>query len=245
MDIVLRVQDILLKPRETWPTIASEPGDVASLYKNYLLILAAIPPLAGFIGMSLIGFGFIRIPLMFGLSSMVAQYVLTLVMVYVVALVVDALAPTFGGMRDKLRALKLVVYGSTAAMVGGIFSLLPALSILGLVAALYSIYLFYLGLPVLMRCPQDKAVAYTAVVGVISIVAGLVVGALTVGWRAQRHHGAHRHAERRRDDRHREDAGVRQADGSGGRARTEGRGDRHRCRQAGGSGEASGQAVRP
>jgi len=178
MDIVRRVQDILLKPRETWPTIASEPGDVASLYKNYLLILAAIPPLAGFIGMSLIGFGFIRIPLMFGLSSMVAQYVLTLVMVYVLALVVDALAPTFGGMRDKLRALKLVVYGSTAAMVGGIFSLLPALSILGLVAALYSIYLFYLGLPVLMRCPQDKAVAYTAVVGVISIVAGLVVGAL-------------------------------------------------------------------
>ena len=83
MDIVRRVQDILLKPRETWPTIASEPGDVASLYKNYLLILAAIPPLAGFIGMSLIGFGFIRIPLMFGLSSMVAQYVLTLVMVQV------------------------------------------------------------------------------------------------------------------------------------------------------------------
>ena len=181
MDIVRRVQDILLKPRETWPTIASEPGDVASLYKNYLLILAAIPPLAGFIGMSLIGFGFIRIPLMFGLSSMVAQYVLTLVMVYVVALVVDALAPTFGGMRDKLRALKLVVYGSTAAMVGGIFSLLPALSILGLVAALYSIYLFYLGLPVLMRCPQDKAVAYTAVVGVISIVAGLVGGAMWGG----------------------------------------------------------------
>jgi hypothetical protein len=178
MDIVRRAQDILVKPRETWPTIASEPVDVASLYKDYLMILAAIPPVAGFIGMSLIGFGFIRVPLMFGLSSMIAQYVLTLAMVYVLALVVDALAPTFGGTRDRMRALKLVVYGSTATMVGGIFNLVPALSILGLLAALYSIYLFYLGLPVLMRCPPDKAVAYTAVVGVISIVSGLVVGAL-------------------------------------------------------------------
>lgn len=178
MDIVSRVQDILLKPRKTWPTIASEPTDVASLYKDYVLILAAIPPVAGFVGLSLIGLGFMRVPLMFGLSSMIAQYVLTLVMVYVLALIVDALAPTFGGTRDRMRALKLVAYGSTAAMVGGIFNLLPALSILGLLAALYSIYLFYLGLPVMMRCPQDRAAAYTAVVAVISIVAGLLVGGL-------------------------------------------------------------------
>jgi len=133
---------------------------------------------AAFIGMSLLGFGLFHVPLLYGVSSMLARYVLTLAMVYVLALIVDALAPSFGGTRDRLRALKLVVYGSTAAMVGGVFSLLPALWILGLLAALYSIYLFYLGLPTLMKCPQDKAAAYTAVVAVIGIVGGMVVGAL-------------------------------------------------------------------
>ena len=74
-----------------------------------------------------------------------------------------------------MAALKVVAYGSTAGFVGGIFSLLPPLAWLGLLLALYSIYLFYTGLPVLMRCPPEKAGAYTAVVIVCAIVATIVV----------------------------------------------------------------------
>ena len=50
MNLVQRVQDILLKPKDTWPAIAAEPGDAAALYKNYLVYLALIPAVAGFIG---------------------------------------------------------------------------------------------------------------------------------------------------------------------------------------------------
>ena len=179
MNLIQRVQDILLKPKETWPTIASEPADTASVYSTYLIFLAAIPAVAGFIGMSLIGFGgfgvSMRIPLMSGLVNMVVGYALSLAMVFVLALIVDALAPTFGGTKSAISALKVVAYGSTAGFVGGIFSLLPTLSVLGLLAALYSIYLIYTGLPALMRCPPEKAGAYTAVV----IVCGFVLGVLT------------------------------------------------------------------
>ena len=182
MDIVRRVQDILLKPKETWPVIDHEPVDTGKLYTQYLMILAAIPALAAFIGMSLIGAGAfgisVRVPILWGLSSMLVNYVLTLVMVYVIALVVDALAPTFGGTKNKMQALKLVAFGSTASFVGGIFYLIPALSMLSLLAALYSIYLFYLGLPVLMKCSKDKAIAYTVVVGLVTIVGSFVIGAI-------------------------------------------------------------------
>jgi len=64
-------------------------------------------------------------------------------------------------------------------MVGGIFSLIPALSVLGLVASLYSIYLIYLGLPVLMKCPAEKALVYTIVILVCAVVAGMIVGAVS------------------------------------------------------------------
>jgi hypothetical protein len=88
-------------------------------------------------------------------------------------------ARAFGGQKNRIAALKLVAYGATAGFLGGIFNALPSLAVLGMVAALYSIYLFYTGLPVLMRCTADKALAYTAVVVVCAIVAGLVVGLLS------------------------------------------------------------------
>jgi len=97
----------------------------------------------------------------------------------VVSLIVDALAPTFGGQKKPLNAFKVIAYGSTAAMVAGIFHLIPGGSILVLLGSLYSIYLIYLGLPLLMKCPQEKAVAYTAVVIVCAIVAGLLISAIS------------------------------------------------------------------
>jgi len=182
MNLIQRVQDILLKPIPTWPVIEQETTDVATIYKSYLIYLAAIPALASFIGMTLIGVGgfgmTMRMPFMGGLANLVVGYVLSLAMVFVMALIVDALAPTFKGSKNPLNAFKLVAYGATAAFVGGIFSLIPSLGVLGLLASLYSIYLVYTGLPVLMKCPQDKAVAYTAVVVVCGIGVGIVVGAL-------------------------------------------------------------------
>jgi hypothetical protein len=100
-------------------------------------------------------------------------------MVFVLALIVNALAPTFGGTKNQVQALKLVAYGCTAGFLGGIFSLIPMLGILGLVAACYSIYLIYTGIAVLMRCPPDKAGVYTTVVIVCAIIAGIILAAVS------------------------------------------------------------------
>ena len=183
MNLVERVQAILLKPKETWPVIAQEGGDVASIYRNYLVFLAAIPAVATFIGLSLVGAGMFgvsfRVPIVAGLVNMEVGYVLSLVMVYVLSLIANALAPTFAGEKNALNAFKLIAYASTAGMVGGIFSLMPGLSMLGLLASLYSIYLIYTGIPPLMKSSEDKAIGYTVVIIVCGIVAGLVMGLAT------------------------------------------------------------------
>ena len=183
MSLIERAQSILLKPKETWPVIAAENTDAAAIYSRYLVFLAAIPAVCAFVGLSLIGVGGFglsyRLPIVTGLLQMVISYLLSLAMVYVLALIVNALAPTFGGTKNQIAALKLIAYGSTAGFVGGIFSLLPMLSWLGLLAGLYSIYLIYSGIAVLMRCPADKAGAYTAVVIVCAIVAGVVLAGVS------------------------------------------------------------------
>jgi len=199
MNLVQRIQDILLKPKDTWPQIAAEPATVQSLYKEWLLILAAIPAVAGFIGLSVVGVGAFgvnyRMPFVGGLVHMVLSYVMSLGVVYLLSLLVNALAPTFGGTPNPLAALKLVAFGCTAGFVGGVFQLLPSLSMLGLLCSLYSIYLIYLGLPVLMHNPPEKSAGYTAVVIVAGIVATLVVGAVVtavvgVGSWGSQHAGA-------------------------------------------------------
>ena len=182
MSLVERVQAILTKPKTTWPAILAEPGDAATLYRAYVLILAAIPAIAGFIGWTLVGAGVfgvtVKLPIMAALVRMVVGYALSLAMVWILAQIVNALAPTFGGTKDPFAALKLVAYASTAAFVGGIFGLLPSLAVLGLIASLYSIYLLYTGIAVMMRCPPGKAGAYTAVVVVCAIVAMIVLAAV-------------------------------------------------------------------
>jgi hypothetical protein len=193
MQLVQRVQDILLKPKETWPTIAAEPGDTASLYKNYVIYIALVPAVAGFIGMSLVGmggFGYaFRVPLVAGLVNMVVGYVVSLIAVFGLAWIANALAPTFGGTKDSFSALKLIAYGSTAGFLGGVFSLLPAMGILGLLAGLYSIYLIYTGVTVMMKCPADKAAGYTAVLIVCGIVAGIILGAVSAAVTSGTRHG--------------------------------------------------------
>lgn len=186
MDLVQRVKRMLLTPRSEWEVVDTEPTSVARLYAEYIMPLAAIGPICSIIGLSLVGVripfggGVFRIGIGTAIVSAVVSYVLNLVAVYVVALIVEWLAPRFGGTPDRLQALKVVAYASTASWVGGVFSLIPMLGILGLLLSLYSLYLLYLGLPVLMKSPPDRAMGYTVVTILVTIVVYIVI-AVVVG----------------------------------------------------------------
>ena len=112
------------------------------------------------------------------LGSALLTYGLTLATIFILALVIDGLAPNFGGQKDQVQALKVAAYSATAGWVGGIFGLVPALAVIGILFALYGLYLLYLGLPVLMKAPEDKALGYTVVVVIVYIVLFLIVGAI-------------------------------------------------------------------
>ena len=174
MDLVARVKGILLNPKAEWPAIEREPGDAGYLLTNYVAIVAAIPPICAFIGTSIVGFGPFRIGIFSGLIRAIVTYILTLVGVWIVAYIIDFLAETFGGKRDFNNAMRVSAYAPTAAWLAGVFSIIPALSFLGILG-LYSFYLLYTGLGALMRPPQDKAVIYTVAVVVCVIIVWVVV----------------------------------------------------------------------
>ena len=203
--LIARVMDILLRPRATWPQIAVEPTPVTQLLIGYVMPLAAIQAVVSFVRMSLLGvhlpFGAtLRTPIAQGLTSAVLGFALALVGVLVLAFIVNVLAPTFKGTRSLRQALNIAAYAVTPAWLGALAGLLPALgTLVGLVCGLYAIYLMYLGLPVLMRAPPDKALGYTATVVICSIVLGIVIGALAAATGGLGHLGYGGYAQRQAD----------------------------------------------
>ena len=182
--LIARAKAIITTPKTEWPVVAQEPTTPADLYKGYIIILAAIPAIAGFVKGTLIGtdlgvLGQMRVGMGAGIVSLVISYVLALVGVYIMALIVDALAPSFGGQKDRTQALKTVAYSMTAGWVAGAAIILPWIGFLIMIAgALYGIYLLYLGLPHTMKAPQEKAVGYTVVIIIVAFVLQLIIGSI-------------------------------------------------------------------
>lgn len=181
--LLARVKGILLQPTREWPRIAGEAETPAGLYKRYILVLAALPPVFGFIKYSLIGqhtLGvYLRGSILGGLWSMLLGYLVSLVTVYIMAHIVNTLAPTFEGRKNLMQALKVTAYAWTAAWVAGIAVVVPWLGwLIGLAGMAYSIYLLYLGLPQTMQCPREKSLGYTAISTLLAFLLGWLLAAL-------------------------------------------------------------------
>jgi hypothetical protein len=175
MNIVDRAKRICLSPDSEWPVIAGESATMGSLITGYALPLAALSALGSVLGTMFLGLG-----IMFALRIAIMGLVMSLVGVVVLSVLIDALAPMFGAVKGSDGAAKVAAYAPTPAWIGGIFQIIPFLGgLLSLIGALYALYLLYLGLIHVKKSPQDKAVIYTVVIVIITLVLGFVATTLT------------------------------------------------------------------
>ena len=183
--MIQRIKDILFKPKETWPQIKAEATGISQVFTGYAMILAALPAIFGLLGFTLVGqsfgpiTGFFRIPFTAALVWAVVWYVLTLISLYVNGLIINALAPSFGSKQNLVNAVKLAVYSATPGFIAGILSIVPALGFLVMLIGLYSFYLLFVGLPVMMETPKEKHVGYFVVTLIIMIVIYFIVGGIS------------------------------------------------------------------
>jgi hypothetical protein len=186
--LVTRARSIVLQPREAWPAIAAETDSITEIYRDYVIWLAALPALGVLIGTALFGIhvpilGTIRIGFGTLLAQAVLSYLTSLLVVFLLALVVDALAPTFAAGKSRIQAFKSVVYAITPVWLAGALYILPWVGALVMLvsvsAAVYSVYLLKIGLPRTMGCPEDKSWGYAITVIVAGIVLNLAAGFVT------------------------------------------------------------------
>ena len=175
-----RVKNLMLQPRSEWQVIAPEPTSIGQLYIGYVMPLAAFAAVLSFLRISVIGVqmpfsGALRMPLASGVTAAVLTFGMGLLGLLLVGLIINALAPTFAGTRDRRQAIKVAGYSFTTAWLSSVLALSPVLpTLLQLIALCYGIYVLYLGLPVLMRTPPDRALGYTATVILCTLLLGVL-----------------------------------------------------------------------
>lgn len=170
---------MLLTPKTEWQVVSLEQPVNNEIIMGYLVPFVLLGALAAFIGYGLVGFSFLGFNTAWGIYNAILRIILGIGSVFVTAFVLDALAPSFGSQKDFGRSLQLVVYASTPSLVAGLFAFLPLLSILvALAGAVYTIYLWYLGLGPIKNTPEDKKVVYLLVTYAVLLVAYFILSAI-------------------------------------------------------------------
>lgn len=179
--IIKRVIAIITKPKDEWQVIKKENLTISDMFLKYAIYLAAIAAIAGFIGYAVIGvsvgFGTFRMPAGRALMWSIFQYIFSLGGVFLIAFIIDSLAPSFGAKKNMVDSTKVVVYSYTASWVAGIFFIIPSIAgILGALLSLYTLYLLYLGIETIKEAPKEKAMGYFVVSLLVTIVVYVIIG---------------------------------------------------------------------
>jgi hypothetical protein len=175
--LVARVKNILFQPRPEWERIDGEFATTQTLFTRYAMILAAIGPICSLLGGQVLPIFGMRMPITGALVIAVVSYLLSLAGLFLLGLIINALAPSFGSVANKTQAMKVAVYSWTAAWIVGVFGLIPMLGVLAILG-LYSFYLLFVGLPILMKTPEDKKVGYFVVTVILGIVVYFIISAI-------------------------------------------------------------------
>jgi len=180
---VNRLKGILLQPGSTWKAIDGEFTKPAALYRGWVLPLALIGPICGALGTLVFGLSFgvigaYRLPVVNIAILAVVDYVLSVAGVFALSMVINGLAPTFGGQKNDVQALKVAAYASTPWFIAGVFHLIPQLALVGILVSLYTVYLVFSGVPIVMKPAKDQAMGYAIVAVLGALVVALIILAI-------------------------------------------------------------------
>lgn len=187
MKTIQRAKNILMTPKTGWDLISEENSGHVKLLTGYLIPLALIPAIAGFIGYGLIGYNVLGIQIGsvgFGIRQALVSLISMIGGVYLSAWIISFLADKFDSLKSFDKAFELVAYSYTPMCVAGILLIYTPLSFLATLGGLYGLYLLYVGLSPMLQTPAEKKTPFFLVsllaVALVSVVLSAVLGTVII-----------------------------------------------------------------
>jgi hypothetical protein len=187
MNFIDRVVYMILSPKMEWEVIASEEPDEDAIFMRF-----ALPLIIASAAITSIGHAVFWTNGAYGTDALIKRgvyYGLQTVLigaggVWLAAALLNELAKKFGAEKNMGRSMQLITYAMIPMMLGGLAMIYPPVGIIGLLFGLYGLYLLYLGLPQMMKAPQDNIILYRAIsiVMVLLVFAALLIFYRLVFW---------------------------------------------------------------
>ncbi len=175
-------------PKDEWQTIEKQHESL--IYSlMHILVIALIPAICGYYAAAHIGWVIgVGEPIKTTQSSAqlmaVAMYIALVSGVLLLAYLIQWMAKTFDSKPSYVQSLELAAYTATPMLMVGLAALFPVLwflTLAGLAATSYSIYLLYSGVPIMMNIPEEKGFIYASSVvtcGLVLLVAIMAFSAV-------------------------------------------------------------------
>jgi len=182
------VWGILSEPRATWARIRDEEWSIPEIYLRVLVPLALISPVAGYFGTTRVGWQIgagtpIKLTASSAAQISIVYFGAILVTVFVIGTLISWMSETYGSRQSLTRSVAIAVYAAVPLFLVGFFQVYPVLWInflIGLPALAYSVYLLYLGVPIVMNISTERGFLFASAVLAVSLVALVGLLASTV-----------------------------------------------------------------
>ncbi|MFC1578803.1 Yip1 family protein [Pseudomonadota bacterium] len=183
---------LLVRPSTQWRTVADLPE---SSFKTLLLFpcfFAILPAVAWYYGTSRVGWTVgdsgevIRLTAESARQLTILFYLAMLGSVAVIGYFIHWMSETYGAASTLTKGIVIVGLTSTPLFLAGLVGFYPLLWIdllIGVVAVSWSVYLLYLGIPIVMDIPEERGFLFSsAVVGVALVILICIMVGSVILW---------------------------------------------------------------
>jgi hypothetical protein len=186
--VLSHVWGLLAHPEKEWKTIRKESYTIGKSYYSHVLLLAAIPPIAGYVGTTQVGWQVVsrevhKLTPESGQWIAILSYLTILVAVFTIGKLIHWMGRTYGAKKSLSQCIALAAYTATPLYLSGIMLLYPLLwlnLLLGLPVLAYTVYLLYTGVPIIMGIPRERGFLFSTAVLAVGLVTLVAVLASTV-----------------------------------------------------------------
>lgn len=182
---------ILFSPQTEWERIRESNSSVVGHYLKFVALIAILPPLAWYFGSTQVGWTLgervIRLTPDSALQIMVLFYLAILGGIAGLGCMVHWMSETYEAPTSSLaKGVAVAAYTCTPLFVVGAIGFYPLLwldILLGCAAAAYTVYLLYIGVPIVMEIPKERGFLFaSAMVAVGLVMCAALLGVTVILW---------------------------------------------------------------
>lgn len=170
---------LLARPRAQWKAIGAQPESTLTTFVLYPCIMAILPAVAWYYGTTQVGWTVgddgspIKLTVQSARAICILFYVTMVACVGIIGYFIHWMSETYGADSSLVKGVVIAGFTATPLFLAGLVGFYPILwldMLVGVVAISWAVYLLYLGIPIVMKIPEERGFLFSSAILAIALV---------------------------------------------------------------------------